>query len=76
MKKKNCVALMKLSYASKSAAAQWQKGRVTLEEKNKAEETRKRPENVKKRKTGQRKFHPGKDTGYKTVELSSLKDSD
>lgn len=34
------------------------------------------PENVKKRKTEQKKFYPGKDTGYETVELSSLKDSD
>lgn len=38
--------------------------------------TRKMPEKVKKRKTAQKKFHPGKNTAYETVELSSLKDSD
>lgn len=41
MKKKYCVALTKLSYASKLAAAKEQKGKVTLEEKNKAEEVEK-----------------------------------
>lgn len=48
MKKKNCVALTKPSYASKLAAAQQQKGRLTLEEKNKAEELEKCQKNSRK----------------------------
>lgn len=70
MKKKNCVALTKLSYASKLAAAQQQKEEIRREEQGRR--TRKMPEEVKKRKTGQKKFHQGKDTGYETAELTEL----